>query len=321
VLHRLFTILTAIALLSASAAVASVREAGSAAHVNTAVSADTVTVGQRFDVRYDVTYADTLTLVSPIKIAPGSCRVVDSAWEPTADAVDGRVAAGGRVTFIAVNLDSVHVPAQAFDFVAPAGDTLRAWSDPVDVGMRYLSAGAEDLRPLKEQWTMSPNWLLWIALGVGAVALAIAAVWWIRRRRARRPLEVVPEVRIPPDVAALAELDRIEAMGLVARGEFKTFYTLVADAVRRYLEGRFGVEALERTTYELLDEMERRRLHVDGLAPLLNQADLVKFAKYKPDAETADAALGSARHVVVSSTRRAASSAPGPSSPEQEVVG
>ncbi len=225
------------------------------------------------------------------------------AAKPRAGGAGGGAA---RVRFIAVSLDSVHVPAQAFDFVTQDGDTLRAWSDAVNLEIRYLSAGSQDLRPLKEQWTMAPNWPLWIALGVAALALAAAAVWWIRRRRARRTVEEIPEVRLPPDFVALAELERIAAMGLPARGEFKQFYTLVTDAVRRYLEARFGVEALERTTFELLDDLARRRLDVDGLAALLNEADLVKFAKYKPDGARADDAMSLARDVVIGSRRRVA---------------
>jgi uncharacterized protein YjiS (DUF1127 family) len=279
-------------------------DAGDAARVTTTVSADTVTVGQRFRVTYQVTYADSLTFVEPTQIDPGSCRVIDSSWDK---AHGGAV---GRATFIAVNLDSVHVPEQAFDFVAPAGDTLRAWSDPVDLAIHYLSAESQDLRPLKAQWTMAPNWLMWILIGVAALALAAAVVWWIRRRRARRGLVEIPEVRLPPDFVALTELERIEGMGLPARGEFKEFYTRVTDTVRRYLEARFGVEALERTTDELLGDLARYGHAIEGLDALLNEADLVKFAKFKPEVTQADDALRRARHVVVSTTPRVADDAP-----------
>jgi uncharacterized protein YjiS (DUF1127 family) len=317
--------MTALALLACAGSLrAEVRDAGFAARVAVEVSADTVTVGERFDVTYQVTYADSLSFVEPMQINPGTCRVVDSSWEPAG----GKVAGGtdtrgleGRVRFIPVSIDSVHVPGQAFDFVAPAGDTLRAFSDPVDLSLNYLSVGSAGMRPLKEQWSMPPNWLLWITLGVAALVLAAAVVWWIRRRRARRAVDEVPEVRLPPDFVALTELERIEAMGLPARGEFKQFYTLVTDTVRRYVEARFGVMALDRTTGELLGDLAHRRLDVDGLAALLNEADLVKFAKYTPDVTRADAALGRARDVVVSTTPRVASDAPGRDAPEQGVAG
>jgi hypothetical protein len=75
--------------------------------------------------------------------------------------------------------------------------------------------------------------------------------------------------------------------------------------VRRYLNARFGVETMDRTTHELLDEMTRRHERVDGLEALLNEADLVKFAKFKPDAPSAQRALDAARAIVVATTPRA----------------
>lgn len=282
----------------AAPAVASVHNANDAVHVTTTASADTVTVGQRFTVRYGLTFGDTLAFIQPGPFEPGTCRVLDHAWQKTTDGV------AGTATVLAVSIDSVYVPPQVFDFVAPSGDTLRAWSDPIYLSLHYLSAESEDLRPLKQQWTLGPNWVMWILLGVGALALAAALVWWIRKRRARHHEEPAPEVRLPPDVIALTELERVAAMGLPAKGEFKTFYTLVVDAVRRYVEARFGVEAMDRTTYELLDDLTRHGRYVEGLGALLDEADLVKFAKFKPDTTRADAALGSAREIVVATTPR-----------------
>ncbi len=302
-LHRLTgTCLSLFAVLAwAAPSPSAVREAGDAVRVTTSTRADSVTVGQRFDVEYRAVHADTLRPVTPATIRGGTCRVIGATWSDTRG--EDRMERTGRVTFMAVSLDSVYVPAQALDFVAPGGDTLRAWTDPVRPDIRYLSAQSQDLRPLKAPWEPGPNWLFWIALAAGALALAGALVWWIRRRRAR-VAEPAAEVRIPPDLAALTELERIEAMGLVARGEFKTFYTLVVDVVRRYLEARFGVEALDRTTREILEDLERRGRRVDGLEPLLNESDLVKFAKFEPRPETATAAIEAARAIVVTTTPR-----------------
>lgn len=297
-LHGMASLL--VLLVLAPVARAAVVDADGAARVTTVASADTVTVGQRFHVTYQVTFADSLSLVEPVLIGPGTCRVVDSRWEHA----DGGTVRG-QVVFIPVSIDSVRVPEQAFLFVTGRGDTLRVWSDPVDLSIRFLSAESQDLRPLKEQWTMPPDWLRRIAIAAAVLALAGAVVWWIRRRRARRAAPEVPVVRIPPDVIALGELARIEAMGLVARGEFKEFYTRVTDTVRRYIEARFAVDALDRTTHELLDDLARQGHAIEGLAALLEEADLVKFAKFKPDVAHAEAALGSARDVVVSSTPRA----------------
>jgi hypothetical protein len=288
-------------LICASAAYAEVRDAAGVVRVTTNAPDDSVTVGQRFPVVYKVYAPDSLAFVTPAKIDAAKCRVVSVAWRETR--AEGGIERIADVVMVPTELDSVVVLPVAFDFVSPHGDTLRAWSDGFDVSIRHIATSSKDVRPLKSQWEVPPDYVKWAAIGLAAIALVAALVWWIRRRRARVASEA-PEVRLPPDVVALAELERIAGLGLVERGEFKSYYTLVADAVRRYLGERFHVESMDRTTYELLEELSRRGNRVDGLDAFLNEADLVKFAKLRPDSARAQRAIESAREIVLATTPR-----------------
>jgi hypothetical protein len=263
---------------------------------------DSVTVGQRFHIAYRFSFPDSLTQLIPDRLEAGTCRLLSIAWTEQADS--DRVERTADATFIPVDLDSSVVPPNRFAFVAPAGDTVYAVSDAVEVPIRRIALDAKDTRPLKEQWTLPPNYLHWALVGLGVLALAAGIVWWIRRRRARRPVITAPEVRLPPDVVALTELERIAGMGYLDRGEFKLYYTLVVDVVRRYLEARFGVEAMDRTSSELIREIQRRNAPVGDLGALLEEADLVKFAKLVPDRPGAEAAIERARAIVVGTTPR-----------------
>ncbi len=264
--------------------------------LKTEASFDSLTVGQRFHVRYHFTYADSLTPLVPKRINAGTCRAIGATWN---DAANGqRIERIGDVTFIPLSVDSSVVPANAFDFVSPAGDTIRAWSDEVRVPIRRIAATATDLRPLKEQWKAPVNYWLWGGIAAAVLAAIIALVWWIRGRR-RQGEAIAPGMRLPPDVIALAELDRIVGMGLAERAEYKTHYTLVVDTLRRYLEARYHIEAMDRTTFELLDVLEQRGVRIDGLGVLLDEADLVKFAKFTPTVDQAGDAVRRARDLVV----------------------
>ena len=280
---------------------AEIREASGLVHVTTEGPVDSVTVGQRFAVAYRLSLPDSLRPIVPDRIDAGSCRVLSLAWRETR--AEGGIERIADVVMVPTELDSVVVPPVAFDFVSPQGDTLRAWSDGFDVSIRHIATTSKDVRPLKSQWEVPPDYAKWAAIALAAIAVVAALVWWIRRRRARVASEV-PEVRLPPDVVALAELERIAGLGLVERGEFKSYYTLVADAVRRYLGERFHVESMDRTTYELLEELSRRGNRVEGLDAFLNEADLVKFAKFRPEAATALRLMESARTIVVDTTPR-----------------
>ena len=66
----------------------------------------------------------------------------------------------------------------------------------------------------------------------------------------------------------------------------KPFCTVVSDAVRLYLEERFGLRAPERTTDEFLGDLSRSaaltQAQKKSLEQFLSSCDMVKFAKYEP---------------------------------------
>lgn len=298
-----FALCVGLAIAHADPTRAEIRAAAGVVFVVTDSPDDSVTVGQRFPVVYRLSSPDSLQLLVPAQIDAGDCRVVSLAWNETR--TDSTVERVADVVMVPVELDSVAVPPVPFDFVSPEGDTLRAWSDGFDVAIKRIAAASKDVRPLKSQWEVPPDYAKWTAVALAALALVAGLVWWIRRRRKRAVWEA-PAVRLPPDYVAFAELERIAGLGLVERGEFKSYYTLVADAVRRYLGERFRVESMDRTTYELLDVLVHRGNRIDGLEAFLSEADLVKFAKFRPDAPPALRFIDDARAIVVATTPRQA---------------
>jgi len=72
---------------------------------------------------------------------------------------------------------------------------------------------------------------------------------------------------------------------LIEKGEIKLFYSEVSEIIRRYIEGRYYVPALEETSTEILQELKNQDLtgHAASMIKsLLELSDLAKFAKYKP---------------------------------------
>lgn len=110
-----------------------------------------------------------------------------------------------------------------------------------------------------------------------AALLALAWVWW-RRRKA----DAEPERPTPPDEIARRRLEA--AMALIEEPE--RFCTAVSEAARAYLEGRFGLRAPEQTTEEFLAELGRNGRLAPGHRTLLEDfltcCDLAKFAQFDP---------------------------------------
>ena len=269
--------------------------------VETDARTDSITVGERFTVRHIFTYPDSLSMLPPDDINPGTCRIIDFDWK---DSKAGEfIQREAAITVITLDLEAAFIPQMEVDFVGPEGDTVTATTREVSVPVRRMVVGAADPKPLKEQWEAPRSYFWWIVGTATAVLVAVAVWLWLRHRK-RRPVVEPQRPRLPTDYVALTELTRIEKLGLLDQNEFKRYYTLVVDAVRHYLEDRFEIEAMDRTSTELLGDLEAHKIHIDKLEPLLTGADLVKFAKVTPSVETGKDTMQVARHIVVNTAPR-----------------
>ncbi len=143
-----------------------------------------------------------------------------------------------------------------------------------------------DIRDLKDPLGV-PRSYLWVFYLAGAAAVLAAGAFFLYRKLAR-PVKKAPPPPPPRPAGkiALEELERIRKADLPGRGLVKEYYSRVSDTVRRYLENRFALRAPERTTEEFLQEMATTS-HLTGpqqdlVAAFLEEADLVKFARYGP---------------------------------------
>ena len=89
--------------------------------------------------------------------------------------------------------------------------------------------------------------------------------------------------KVLPHQRAMDEIEKIKADRMVASENQKEYYTRLTDTLRKYMEERFGFNAMEMTSGEIiarLQEVEDKKM-IDELRDLFTTADLVKFAKYK----------------------------------------
>ncbi len=126
------------------------------------------------------------------------------------------------------------------------------------------------------------------ALGfIALVMIALVLVYWIRKRRRKRtivPEEIPAE---PANVIALRELAQLREDKPWAHKQVKHYYIRLTEILRRYIERRYRIMALEQTTDEILESLKTSAngAYLKRLAGILTLADLVKFAKVIPDTE------------------------------------
>jgi len=147
----------------------------------------------------------------------------------------------------------------------------------------------------------------WVPAALGGAALALGLLAWAgyRRLRRRSPVASLPQPGVPPHEAALKRLAGLDPDRLPPRD----FYGRLSDVARAYLEERWGLPALRRTTAEtgrLLSGLDRAGLDRPSGAPVaewLAAFDLVKFARVQPSRDEARAHLEAVRNWVAATAR------------------
>jgi hypothetical protein len=145
--------------------------------------------------------------------------------------------------------------------------------------------GAElfDVRPPEEVLVRTWSLLYWL----GGVALAVVLGWLLIRRLRRKPpsraVEIVPLA--PLEVRTRQALDALAGENLPENAQFKTFYFRLSEILRSYIGERFGFDALECTTPELLSALRSRAtpgLRIEDMSSFAALSDLVRYAKTEP---------------------------------------
>jgi hypothetical protein len=185
-------------------------------------------------------------------------------------------------------------------------------------GIQVLSVGADetgDIRGIRGPMAIAISVVRVALFAILLVSLLIVAYQLFRRFR-RRPSDDSasdpgPPLR-PAHELALEALDRLAASPMLDRGQVKEYHIEISDVLRRYVEARFGVPALEMTTWEVVGGLEREGVEPefrDGLRSFLDRCDLVKFAKVRPDVDSSRSLILEGRSLVERSARTVAPAA------------
>ncbi len=226
---------------------------------------------------------------------------------------DGSVESGFQYDLVAWKPGEYEIEPASIRFVTANGDTGSVWSDGVLVTVESVRIGdatpqgAEDILDIKGPLAIQGRVPWMLILIVLLILAAVGIGVWLYLRRKRSPVAQEAIKAPPKPFDALAELDRIAAMGLLRQGRYKKYYILISEALRRAIEQGYGIEALERTTYELCADIRNGGIAesiVRVIEDFLSECDLVKFAKYIPELETMENAVERAREIVRGPVKR-----------------
>ncbi len=247
-------------------------------------------IGQQRELTFDATFDRTQRLVLP-QLVPGQhltdvVEVVSLLGTDTTALNDGnRLQVQQRWSITAFDSALVYLPpfearvdSQTYRSKPLALKVLMIDVDTLHVDQFFPP---KDIHDNPFSWTDYRPILLWSLL---ALVIAVALVYVVARRVQNKPI-----VRIirrapkrPAHQVAMEEIERIKSEKRWADEDSKEYYTQLTDTIRKYINDRYGFQATEMTSTEIIDRLLQEN-DVEALAELrslFETADLVKFAKW-----------------------------------------
>ncbi len=168
--------------------------------------------------------------------------------------------------------------------------------DTVHPNQYYPPKDVQDNPFLWSEW--SP--MLWLSLL--ALGLSVLMFYLFVRLRENKPVITRFKIvrHVPAHQRALSAIEKIKEQHMQQSDDQKTYYTQLTDTLRKYIQERFGFNAMEMTSSEIIARLREGsdRKMLDELTELFATADLVKFAKYSTLMNENDLNLVNAVHFI-----------------------
>ena len=257
---------------------------------------DSIVIGQPFDYQLSLTipkdyyvewrqYGDTLSK---------SIEVINAGEVETTPINNSDVLMTQHLTLTSFDTGYVYVPEIGITFAESIKDSIRhtLYTDEIELFVNTVAVDTtQAFRPIKgviKQGITAKEILPWAALAV-VLAGIVFLIYRHSKNKKNKPVVKAekPKPTIPAIVTARERLAEVRTTEAWKTANIKEYYTNITGIAREYLEGQFGIDAVEMTSDEIISSV--KAINFDGRAfekfrDTLVTADFVKFAKANPTA-------------------------------------
>jgi hypothetical protein len=183
----------------------------------------------------------------------------------------------------------VTIPPIKIEYRTVGDSTLKSvLSNPVTFKVHRMDVSVqEEIKDIKPPIRLFDySFIIYILIALTVVSILV--YYFIYKKYWKRKQELIvqkKEEKLLSHQLALRKLEQLEKEELWQKGFLKDYHSKITDIIREYFEKQFDLPALERTTTEslkLLSKHSQGAKVLDITSQFLNNADLVKFAKYAP---------------------------------------
>ena len=179
-----------------------------------------------------------------------------------------------------------------------------ALSNPVTFNVHTVEVQQQaDIKDVKEPLTIPLDWKFILLIALLVLIILAVAYYFYRRYKKKKAQQPIKRkiIKIPAHVRALNALDKLENEKLWQKGEVKEYHSEITGIIRNYFEERFNLPALELTTSEQMQQLNKVSAAENILTTtneFLNNADMVKFAKFQPLPSVNETMMKQAKEIV-----------------------
>ena len=158
---------------------------------------------------------------------------------------------------------------------------LKVMTVPVDTLHPNQFFPAKDVQDNPFQWE---EWHLVFWLSIIVLVLCLLMIYLFVRLKQNKPIVTRIKIvkHVPAHQKALKAIEEIKEAHMMTSENQKEYYTRLTDTLRQYIKERFGFNAMEMTSSEIIYRLREAgdQKGIDELRELFTTADLVKFAKH-----------------------------------------
>ncbi|MCF0202726.1 MAG: hypothetical protein HUK08_05110 [Bacteroidaceae bacterium] len=264
-------------------------------------------IGEQAHIKLSVRAKKGQDVVMPVfkqseYLTPG-IEVLDSGRDETTDIDDNTTETVREYTITAFEDTLYYIPPMT---VKVGGKDYKGRN----LALKVLTCEVDTLHPERffpPQDVQDPpfEWREWwdlILMMFVALLLSGLAYFFYRRLKANKPINIKLNFRkkLSPYEQAVRDINHLKDKGMSHSEDQKDYYSSLTDVLRNYIESRFGFNAKEMITSEIIAALQKedKATMVGELKQLFETADLVKFAKFQVSLNENDTNLTNALQFV-----------------------
>ncbi len=262
-------------------------------------------IGGQMNLTLEVTQPKNLKVVFPqfTDTITRNIEIVETSAPDTTVISDERISVKQVLRITSFDSGLHYIPPMTFEL---ASADMQARERTRSIGLMVVNPfkevdpqkGITDIKaPLNTPFKFSElyRFLPWILGGLAAVLLIGAGIWFYIKRRNPLNALIRQKPKEPAHVVALRKLDHIKEEKIWQKGQIKQFHSDISTILRHYIEDRYGIQAPEQITSEILESLRQVDLPdekvTEKVRQVLELSDMVKFAKFEPLPDENDISL------------------------------